>query len=1302
MRVNDLPPLDRIESIFHEALAHSGAEARERFVEQACAGDGPLLAEVGRVLHAHDSAKDDFLENGVERVPAFSNSDADFAFLRSEGAGDRIGRYKLLREIGAGGFGTVWLAEQETPVRRQVALKIIKLGMDTKEVIARFEQERQALALMDHPNIAKVLDAGATSTGRPFFVMELVHGTRVTDFCDEARLSLPDRLRLFVQVCQAVQHAHQKGIIHRDLKPSNVLVALHDAAPVPKVIDFGVAKATEQRLTDLTLVTRSEQMIGTPLYISPEQAAPGGVDVDTRSDIYSLGVLLFELLTGRLPFDPDKLMRGGIDEIRRVMREEEPPRPSMAMATLAKDTLARLANQRATEPSKLVARLRGDLDWIVMKALEKDRTRRYETAAAFAEDIRRHLTCEPVHARPPSGAYRFRRMARRNRLVFTVAAAFTTVLVFGIWVSLWQAIRANAALRELRTSAPAFAEQAHSLASEERFGEAIEKLDYALKLRPDAAGFLLAKANLLECQLRLAEAAPIYRAALRVDPQNAHASANLKLCEELLTERVEAAGTGTGSPLRRESLSKLYSALQREQRAAAELMPLARLLGEENKVVLEYWRARLSNLPIPPERPLSKRLTLREDGLLALDLSGTKVADLSALEGMPLGELDCTACAYVADLGFTRNMPLRRLCLVGTGISQLSSLTTLSDLEELRLDQTKVLDLDALRHLPLKILHLDKLEIQDLSALAGMPLEELTINNTRVTDLSPLAGMPLKRLELDYIPALDFLPLAELPLESLSLRGTPLYDLQVLRKLPLKELFLNGAAAVNFKALSEIKTIETLVLPEYYGTKSDPEANAIWELRAHPRLRQIGMDGASGGRGDRLRSQEQFWPIWEKKAAVVQQLRDFDTDVTVTLNELPDHTWELSAREARKQGGRPLLDISFLKGLPVTRLALQHIFLQDVSALAGMPLCSLSLTDTQVSDVSPLAGMPLEELDLSQTDVRDLSPLKGMPLKRLCIDQTAVADLSPLRGMALEQLWTGTTQVTDLSPLRGMPIQLLHIDGCPKLTDVSPLLDVQTLEQLWLTRNVANVQLLRQLPHLRYISYEFDGAAQRPKHTAEEFWSMEVPDKEQHLANDRKFADLERLLRSRLNNRTSTEEWSDYLKLAAVILAREDHVGYCGVCAEMRKRVKAVQPFATVRICALAPDSGVSANDLQMLLDAALSHGPAPNEPWVLVACALVEYRCGNWSEAERYLRDYFSQKKSTASASTAARVVLAMIRSQQKDSIAAIAELKKATDALDNRQAHDDYWSDWLMTEALVKEARQLVALGAAADAGH
>ena len=367
---------------------------------------------------------------------------------QTEKPGDRIGHYKLLERIGRGGMGMVWMAEQVRPVRRRVALKIIKLGMDSEQLIARFEAERQALALMEHPNIAKVFDAGTTETGRPYFVMELVRGIRLTDYCDQNNLSTPERLDLFAQVCHAIQHAHQKGVIHRDIKPSNILVTLHDSVPVPKVIDFGIAKAAAgQRLTDKTLFTAFEQFLGTPAYMSPEQAEMSGLDIDTRSDIYALGVLLYELLVGRTPFDSGKLLQAGIDEMRRIIREEEAVRPSACLSTLAVGELTTVANHRQCEPAKLSHLLRGDLDWVVMKCLEKDRTRRYETANGLAADLQRHLQNEPVLASPPSKLYRFQKTVRRHKLAFAAAGAVLASLLLGLGATTIMFFKEQAARR---------------------------------------------------------------------------------------------------------------------------------------------------------------------------------------------------------------------------------------------------------------------------------------------------------------------------------------------------------------------------------------------------------------------------------------------------------------------------------------------------------------------------------------------------------------------------------------------------------------------------------------------------------------------------------------------------------------------------------------------------------------------------------------------------------------------------------------------------------------------------------------
>jgi serine/threonine protein kinase/tetratricopeptide (TPR) repeat protein len=434
------------QTIFTAALERDPV-SRGAYLEQACGDDQELRQRVEKLLSLHDKAGD-FLQE-----PAAAVVGMDVAGAVLERPGSMIDEYRLLEQIGEGGFGIVFMAEQERPLRRKVALKVLKPGMDTRQVVARFEAERQALALMDHPHIAKVLDAGATESGRPYFVMELVPGIPITDYCDQAEAELRERLHLFLAVCRAVQHAHQKGIIHRDLKPSNILVTLHDGTPVVKVIDFGIAKAVGQQLTDKTLFTNFARMMGTPMYMSPEQAALGGLDIDTRSDIYSLGVLLYELLTGTTPFEKTRLQTADFDEMRRIIRDEDPPPPSQRLSTLGMSgrttTEGRPNAERHVLPPRLVQSIRGELDWVVMKCLSKDRKERYESASSLAADVERYLAGQPIEARPQSAAYRFWTFARRNRVAITTIGLVAAAMLIGTAVSAWQAFRASDA--QMRT-----------------------------------------------------------------------------------------------------------------------------------------------------------------------------------------------------------------------------------------------------------------------------------------------------------------------------------------------------------------------------------------------------------------------------------------------------------------------------------------------------------------------------------------------------------------------------------------------------------------------------------------------------------------------------------------------------------------------------------------------------------------------------------------------------------------------------------------------------------------------------------
>jgi serine/threonine protein kinase/tetratricopeptide (TPR) repeat protein len=485
------PAFHRVKEIFLASLERQAPSERAAYLAEACGADESLRRQVEALLRQHEQAGS-FLENPpAGEAEATSDlprgrvlSEEDLASPPQEGPGTRIGPYKLLQQIGEGGMGVVHLAEQQEPVRRQVALKVVKAGMDSAQVLARFEQERQALALMDHPHIAKVLDAGTTASGRPYFVMELVKGTPITRYSDEHRLTPRQRLELFVPVCQAIQHAHQKGIIHRDIKPSNVLVAPYDGQPVVKVIDFGVAKAAGQRLTERTLFTEIGAVLGTLEYMSPEQAELNNQDIDTRSDIYSLGVLLYQMLTGTTPLTRDRLKQAAFTEMLRLIREEEPPKPSTRLSE-SKESLPSVSAQRQMEPAKLTRLVRGELDWIVMKALEKDRTRRYETANGLARDLERYLADEPVEACPPSAGYRLRKYARKHRRLLATAAAFTLLLLVGAVLSTWQAVRATQAealarREESKARTAAEAEAVQRQEAEANFAKARAAVDHYL------------------------------------------------------------------------------------------------------------------------------------------------------------------------------------------------------------------------------------------------------------------------------------------------------------------------------------------------------------------------------------------------------------------------------------------------------------------------------------------------------------------------------------------------------------------------------------------------------------------------------------------------------------------------------------------------------------------------------------------------------------------------------------------------------------------------------------------------------
>ncbi len=965
--------------IFDRAAELSG-EARVAYLAQACAGDDQLRQRVENLLASHQDAEAGAFMGKSPVASAKTLLITTNLIPVTEKAGDKIGRYKLREQIGEGGCGVVYVAEQEEPVRRRVALKVIKLGMDTKQVVARFEAERQALALMDHPNIAKVLDAGATDTGRPYFVMELVRGIKITDYCDQNNLSTEERLKLFIQVCAAIQHAHQKGIIHRDIKPSNILVTLHDGVPVPKVIDFGIAKATsDQRLTDKTVYTAFEQFIGTPAYMSPEQAEMSGLDIDTRSDIYSLGVLLYELLTGRTPFDSTTLLQAGLDQMRRIIREQEPQRPSTRLSILEAADLTTIANHRQAEPPKLVSLISGDLDWIVMKSLEKDRTRRYETATGLAVDLQRHLSNEPVAARPPSAAYRFRKVVRRNRTIFATSGAILLLLVVGIAVSTWQALRATRAERssvmaldELRRTAPAFAEQARTLATQERFTEAIDAIDYAIKLRPRDPEYLITKASLLLSQLRLKEAADAYGSALQTVPNHVQAKANFALCNKILSANQD------GHSVTRENLQNILEVMQKEQRPAAELILIARELGREKEFLRASWLARLKGLPITPDRPLEQRLKYREDGLLELDLSDTPISDLSPIREFPLECLKARKTRVktldsIQGSVLARN--LREVFLSDTDISDLSPLADCVNLEILGVANTLVSSLETLRDLPIKHLY-----------IAG----------TAVTNLAPLKNLPLKQLYLGYNPGIQ-----------------------------------------DVKPLAEIKTLKGVILPS-------PVARNIESLRALPLARIGYNYIANGGPDKTAQEFWADWDkknlplkMWHT------QLKDLPIGPEKPLEERLYYREDgLLELDLSKTGVADLTQVRELPldCLILSKTRIQNLDAIRGSVLSHS-LRSLKVDDTEVCDLSPLRDcIKLAFLGISKTRIASLEALHGLPIQSLYIYRTPVTNLAQIQGLPLEEIFLGECpNIADVKPLAGIKTLKKVVLPSPALLNIEAL-----------------------------------------------------------------------------------------------------------------------------------------------------------------------------------------------------------------------------------------------------------------------
>ncbi|MEI8382167.1 MAG: protein kinase [Planctomycetota bacterium] len=974
-------------------------------------------------------------------------------------------RYQLQGEIARGGMGAI-LKGRDTDLGRDLAIKVLLDAHKNKpEVVQRFIEEAQIGGQLQHPGIAPIYELGQFADKRPFFAMKLVKGETLSKLLADRKEFVAERgkfIGIFEQICQTMAYAHSRGVIHRDLKPANIMVGAFGEV---QVMDWGLAKvlptggtADEKKARDkqqgqsiiqtlrskggsdtpgkigsIGSQTQMGSVMGTPAYMPPEQAL-GEIDhLDERADVFGLGAILCEILTGKPPYvanDGTQVFRmASRGKLADCFQRLEACGADAELIALTKHCLELEPQNRPRDAGVLVGRVSAYLESVETKLRETER-------AKFDAQVR----AEELH--------------RRQKLAFSAGTAIVASLVIGISVSVWQAARASReaeraevaaelaqsqeqlaldTIDELRATAPAFAEQARALAAKEQFSAAIEKLDYAVKLRPDAAEFLLAKGDLLQCQLKLAEAATIFREALRVQPALARAEASATLCDELLAAKPNDDGT-----LNRENLAKLYLAMQRQQRPAAELMPVARRMGEENKHLVEYWLARLKDLPVSGERPLKDRLTVREDGRLALDLSNTKVLDLSPLAGAPLAALNLSQCPELSDLSHLRGLELIELNLSETSVVDLTPLREMLTLERLDLSNSRVSDLTSLGTLRLKSLECKRCPISDLKPIRKMALEVIDLLGTRVADISPLIGMPIKSIDLSLAPVLDFSPLAQLPLEKCYLQRNRITDLAVLRGKPLKELVIWGCEeARNYAVLSEIKTLELLLIPASYRDLPAKDYEAIGALRDLPQLRQLGAEIMNRMGYAATGSKDIFWQEWDREQAFFAALRS--NGILFKFRKQP--------------GGTYVLDFA----------------------------------DQPLRDLSILQGIPIDEIDLHRCSFVDLTPLRPLKLKKLSLSSNTVTDFTPLRGMHIERLYLNNCpKLTDISFLTEMPLRELYLDGCQNLTNVAALAEMATLEKVTVPADVQNVETLRKLPKLKRLGYRlFNGV---PDTTVTEFW----------------------------------------------------------------------------------------------------------------------------------------------------------------------------------------------------------------------
>jgi serine/threonine protein kinase/Leucine-rich repeat (LRR) protein len=918
------------------------------------------------------------------------------------GVNSQIGPYRLLGLLGEGGFAHVYLAEQKVPFHRRVALKILKVGMDTRQVIARFEAERQALAVMDHPNIARVFDAGATDSGRPYFVMEVVHGEQITRYCDRQKLGIEERLGLFVQVCQAVQHAHQKGIIHRDLKPSNVLVTLADNRPVPKVIDFGVAKATAQPLTDRTVFTEQGQLIGTPEYMSPEQAEMTGSDIDTRSDVYSLGVLLYELLTGVLPFDARRLRRAALGEVQRIIRETDPPRPSTRLSSLGDDSQA-FASRRATEPRTLYRGLRGDLDCIVMKALEKDRSRRYSTPVAMAEDVQRHLSHQPILARPAGLGLVTMKFYRRHRPAVAGAAAVLAAAMIGLgfWVhQMGATLEAKARQAEAKAAALEAQRQTQEL-QRQRQEQWLPVCDFDFtKGAP-----LDARWEACYCQNemyseRTAVPKPeivIFQGGGLVLKDIARGTAVLRwrqaVAEDLRIEATVANENSLrinvcGDTLRGYRLLLVFDRTVQQCGASLETVDPVQ------------WQVLQTGFAPLSEVKEHKVIFQKTGQWVRAWVDGVK--QIEYFDPVPFTGPDHRTFAlgsYARSARVFRFAAWRR---------RSPEVVSVLDVGKDLLRRKQFAEAEAFFH--------DAAEMHS-DSLIGIEAQYLEGVTLLSRDQGPAALAALRQVAAKC--------------EELLRAGGDGNRQDILRAVAV------GALTQKAKILENSGDLCPSAAAAFRAAELDPSpmSKVLFARIGCNMLRaQVPSSSPSTRSPDPMIGREACL-----KALVGMPVPGLDLQ---------------SCR---------IDDLSTLKGIRAKNLNVDRNRIRDLSPLKGKALVKLEFGDNEVTDLGPLAGMPLEWMDCTSNSIEDLTPLKGMPLKRLECLRNRVKDLSPLSGMPLERLGVGCNPIVSLSPLRGLPLTNLSIWRCGP-QDLSPLEGMKLSDLEISGCQLADLKALRTMP----------------------------------------------------------------------------------------------------------------------------------------------------------------------------------------------------------------------------------------------